>query len=88
MEKIADYITLIDKGRIFYTGTKDDLLESFCVVKGGPDVLINPLREKIIGLTTNNTAFAGLLPASEMKHLSKEFVTEPPSIDEILVYIS
>jgi ABC-2 type transport system ATP-binding protein len=88
LEKIADYITLIDKGRIFYTGTKDDLLESFCVVKGGLDDLINPLREKIIGLTTNNTGFAGLLPASEMKHLSKEIVTEPPSIDEILVYIS
>lgn len=88
LEKIADYITLIDKGRIFYTGTKDDLLESFCVVKGGPDDLINPLREKIIGLTTNNTGFAGLLPASEMKHLSKEIVTESPSIDEILVYIS
>ena len=88
LEKIADYITLIDKGRIFYTGTKDDLLESFCVVKGGLDDLINPLREKIIGLTTNNTGFAGLLPASEMKHLSKEIVTEPPSIDVILVYIS
>jgi ABC-2 type transport system ATP-binding protein len=88
LEKIADYITLIDKGRIFYTGTKDDLLESFCVVKGGLDDLINPLREKIIGLTTNNTGFTGLLPASEMKHLSKEIVTEPPSIDEILVYIS
>ncbi|HZK70195.1 MAG TPA: ABC transporter ATP-binding protein [Clostridia bacterium] len=88
LEKIADYITLIDKGRIFYTGTKDDLLESFCVVKGSPDDLINPLREKIIGLTTNNTGFAGLLPASEMKHLSKEIVTESPSIDEILVYIS
>jgi len=88
LEKIADYITLIDKGRIFYTGTKDDLLESFCVVKGGPDDLINPLREKIIGLTTNNTGFAGLLPASEIKHLSKEIVIETPSIDEILVYIS
>ena len=88
LEKIADYITLIDNGRIFYTGTKDSLLESFSVVKGGPDDLTNPLREKIIGLTTNNTGFAGLLPASELKHLSKEIVTETPSIDEILVYIS
>jgi ABC-2 type transport system ATP-binding protein len=88
LEKIADYITLIDNGSIFYTGTKDDLLESFCVIKGGPDDLTNPLREKIIGLTTNNIGFAGLLPASEMKHLSKKIVTETPSIDEILVFIS
>jgi ABC-2 type transport system ATP-binding protein len=88
LEKIADYITLIDYGNLFYTGTKDALLESFFVIKGGPDDLTNPLREKIIGLTTNNTGFAGLLPASEMKHLSKEIITETPSIDEILVYIS
>ena len=88
LEKIADYITLIDNGNIFYTGTKDNLLESFFVIKGGPDDLTNLLREKIIGLTTNNTGFSGLLPTSEKKYLSKEIVTETPSIDEILVYIS
>jgi ABC-type multidrug transport system, ATPase component len=88
LEKIADYITLIDNGNIFYTGTKDHLIESFFVIKGGPDDLTNPLREKIIGLTKNNTGFSGLMPASEMKHLSKEIVTETPSIEEILVCIS
>ncbi len=88
LEKIADYITIIDKGRIFYTGTKDNLLGNFYMVKGSLDNLTNSLREKIIGLTTNNIGFAGLLPVSEMKCLSKEIVAEMPSIDEILVYIS
>lgn len=88
LEKIADHITLIEKGNIFYSGTKDDLLEGFYIIKGGPDDLTNPLREKIIGLNTNSIGFTGLLPVSEMKHLSKEIVTETPSIDEILVYIS
>ncbi|MDP4094378.1 MAG: ABC transporter ATP-binding protein [Bacillota bacterium] len=88
LERIADYITLISKGRIFYTGTKDDLLESFHIVKGGPKDLTEPLREKIIGLVENKTGFSGLLPASEIKYLSSEIVAETPSIDEILVYIS
>lgn len=88
LEKIADYITLIDNGRIFYTGTKDDLLEGFCIVKGGPNDLTNALREKIIGLSQNNTGFSGLLPASEIKHLSKDIIAETPSIDEILLCIS
>lgn len=87
MEKIADYITLIDNGNIFYTGTKDYLIESFFVIKGGPDDLTNLLSEKIIGFTTNNTGFSGLLPTSGKKYLSKNIVTETPSIDEILVYI-
>ena len=88
LEKIADYITLIDYGNIFYSGTKDDLLESFCIVRGGPHDLTDELRKNIIGLTTNIAGFAGLLPTSEVKHLAPEIVTETPSIDEILISIS
>lgn len=88
LEKIADYITLIDYGNIFYSGTKDDLLESFCIVRGGPHDLTDSLKNKIIGLTTNIAGFAGLLPASELKHLSPGIVTETPTIDEILISIS
>jgi ABC-2 type transport system ATP-binding protein len=88
LEKIADYITLIDHGSIFYSGTKDDLLESFCIVRGGPHDLTEELKKNIIGLTTNIAGFAGLLPASEAKHLAPGIVTETPAIDEILVAIS
>ncbi len=88
LEKIADYITLIDNGSIFYSGTKDDLLESFLIIKGGPDELTDSLREKFIGPTANKTGFSGLMPASEMKYLPKEIIIESPSIDELLVYIS
>jgi ABC-2 type transport system ATP-binding protein len=88
LEKIADYITLIDCGSIFYSGTRDDLLESFCIVKGGPDDLRDPLRAKIIGLTQKRTGFSGLLRAAETRYLSKEIITEAPTIDEILVAIS
>ena len=88
LEKIADYITGIDHGHIFYSGTKDDLLESYCIVRGGPHDLTDELKKNIIGLTTNIAGFAGLLPTSEMKHLAPEIVTETPSIDEILISIS
>lgn len=88
LEKIADYITVIEHGNIFYSGTKDDLMESYCIVRGGPHDLTYSLREKTIGLTTNIAGFAGLLPTSELKHLAPEIVTETPTIDEILVSIS
>lgn len=88
VERIADYITVIDNGNIFYSGTKDDLIDSYRVVKGGLNDLLDPFREKIIGLTKNNTGFSGLIPASEGKYLPEQIVTAPPSIDEILVAIS
>lgn len=88
LEAIADYITLIDNGRIFYTGTKDELLESFRIIKGGVNDLTDQLREKIIGFKQNNTGFSGLISAAEVKQLPVEIVVETPAIDEILVYIS
>lgn len=88
LERIADYITLIDNGNIFYSGTKDDLIDGYRIVKGGPNDLLDPIREKMIGLTMNSTGFSGLIRASDGSYLPEEIVTEPPSIDEILVALS
>lgn len=88
LERIADYITLIDHGKIFYTGTKDGLLEHFCIIKGNKTNLTDPLKKKLIGLSVTTTGFIGMLPVSEMNELPGSIVTEQPAIDEILVYIS
>ena len=88
LERIADFITLIDRGRIFYTGTKDGLLEHFCIVKGGAADLTDELKSKFIGLSVAHTGFTGMLPVSEAKQLPSGVVAEQPEIDEILVFIS
>lgn len=88
LERIADFITLIDHGRIFYTGTKDGLLEHFCIVKGSKTDLTDDLKKKVIGLSITSLGFNGMLPVSELKELPKGIVTETPTIDEILVHIS
>lgn len=35
LEKIADYITFINDGKILYSDTKDNLMEKYQIVKGG-----------------------------------------------------
>ncbi|GFZ30369.1 ABC transporter ATP-binding protein [Clostridium zeae] len=88
LEQIADYITLIDNGRVFYTGTKDSLLEHFSMVKGSKTDLTTDMKKKIIGLSVTSTGFTGMIPVPELKGLPRSIVTEPPTIDEILIYIS
>jgi len=88
LERIADFITLIDHGKIFYTGTKDGLLEHFLIVKGSQADLSDELKKKIIGLSVTSTGFNGMLRADDAKGLPSNFVKEPPAIDEILVHIS
>lgn len=88
LERIADFITLIDHGRIFYSGSKDGLLEHFLIVKGGKDDLSEALKKKLIGLSLNAAGFAGMLRAADAIELPAGIVTERPVIDEILVYLS
>lgn len=88
LERIADYITLIDHGKIFYSGTKDDLLEHFCIVKGSKADLTDGMKKKIMGLSITSAGFTGMMLVSQIKGLPSSIVTESPSIDEILIHIS
>jgi len=88
LERIADFITLIDHGKIFYTGTKDGLLEHFLIVKGGKEELTDDLKKKIIGLSITAAGWSGMIHTSDAPGLPAAIATEPPAIDEILVHIS
>ncbi|MDR2036088.1 MAG: ABC transporter ATP-binding protein [Coriobacteriales bacterium] len=88
LERAADYITLIDHGKIFYTGTKDGLLEHFLIIKGSKEELTDELRKKIIGLAATSSGFNGMIRVGDAKGLPASFSLEQPEIDEILVHIS
>lgn len=90
LDRIADYITVIDRGRIFYTGTKDGLMEHFVIVQGARAELTDPLRRAIIGLTQATTGFTGMVRSDDLKGLDlpATIITETPSIDDILIHIS
>jgi ABC-2 type transport system ATP-binding protein len=88
LERIADFITLIDHGKIFYTGTKDGLLEHFLIIKGDKTDLTDKLKNIIIGLSITSTGFNGMIRSDDAKGLPSGIVTEYPAIDEILVHIS
>ena len=88
LERIADYITLIDYGKIFYTGTKDGLLDHFRIVSGTTGELTDSLKKELIGFSIAGPNFAGMIPTADAGGLPSDLLTQPPNIDEILVYIS
>ena len=88
LEKAADYITLIDRGKLFYSGKTSDLINNYFVVRGSPDILSAELKNNIIGLTINQSVFAGMIKSSVLQDIPKEIVNGIPTIDEILIYIS
>jgi ABC-2 type transport system ATP-binding protein len=88
LERIADYITLIDHGGILYSDTKDALIDEFRVIKGGAADLTDELKRECIGLSVTGTGFTGMLRAADARRLPAGVITETPTIDEILIHIS
>jgi ABC-2 type transport system ATP-binding protein len=86
LEKAADYITFIYRGEMVYTGTKDGLLESYCMVKGDRKDITPEQRAGIIGYSEYPNGFEGLLPVGEVKDLSRNIVTDTVTLDDIILF--
>ena len=46
LERVADYITLINRGNMIFTGSMEDLLSSYRLIKGNLAIL-QPISKKI-----------------------------------------
>ena len=88
VERIADYVTILHNGRVWFTGTKDDLCESYAVIKGAEEDITPALKEKCIGFHAYRNGFDALIETAYLDKAPKSLETEKASIDEILVYIA
>lgn len=88
LERVADFITFIRSGSIVFTGEKDDLMNRYRIVKGGPDDLTASLQHEIIGLREYSAGFEGLIPSAAINSLSTGVITQPPTMDELVVYLN
>ena len=85
LERVADYITYIRYGELFFSGGKDEFIDSFQIVKGGHGELPADLSAKAFGIREFTTGFEALIRTQDQKqfaHLS----AEPATIDDIVVF--
>ena len=85
LDKVADFIVFIKDGRIVANTTKDDLLESHLLVKGGADELPADLKDAMISVKVNRFGFVGLIKKDDYRY-GDRFVTEIPDLEDIMVY--
>jgi len=87
LDKVADYIVYIHRGRIVFSGLKDELVESYCMIRGGFDDLQQKDKENIIGYREHVGGFDGLVKTSDTGGLSPGVITENAGLDDIMVYM-
>ncbi|ARC85861.1 ABC transporter family protein [Clostridium argentinense CDC 2741] len=88
LEKIADYITFINNGKIVFSEEKDSIIESYGIVKGDNDLLDRDIEKEFIGVKKNKFGFEALTSNKEKtkKIFGNKVIIERPTIDDIMVY--
>lgn len=85
LEKCADYITYIKKGKILDSCDVVSFKEKYLLVNGKKEDLTDELKSKVIGLHEHNFGFEGMILKSDKDLFAKCEITQP-SMEEIMVH--
>ena len=87
LEKIADYITFINNGKVIFSKTKDEILENYVIVKGGRE-LLNKENEKLFrGIRKTDIGFEALSDnGGILKSELRDIITEKASLEDIMYF--
>lgn len=88
LEKVADYITFLDNGKIVASEEKDALMDQYAVVKGPTEWLTPERRHILDGLKETDIGFEGLL-ANKQQLAGVEnpkVLLEQPTLEDIMFY--
>ncbi|MBZ9684865.1 ABC transporter ATP-binding protein [Clostridium estertheticum] len=88
LEKIADYITFINKGKLVFSQSKDEIIENYGLVKGGKELLDNDTRREFVSIKESGFGFEALTKDinSARKIFKDKAIIEKASLEDIMVY--
>jgi len=88
LDRIADYITFINRGKIVFNEAKEDVLERYALVKGDLRLLDSDIRKEFVGIRETAVGFEGLVDnrhnASQL--FGNHAVLETPSLEDIMYF--
>lgn len=88
LDKIADYLIIINDGKILLQGAKDEIIEEHRLVKGDKNLLTLENRKDFVAIKENSYGFEAL--TKEANKLSRTYgdklVMEKPNIEELMLY--
>lgn len=88
LDKIADYVTFINKGELVFSKEKDQIAESYSLVKGGLELLNSENEKDFIGIRKNSFGFEALTDkkAELIRKYRDKAIFEKVSLEDIMFY--
>jgi ABC-2 type transport system ATP-binding protein len=88
LERISDYIALLQEGRVLFSVMKDQITESWGLVKGGLDLFDGLPRNLFYGVRRNPYGFEALTDnaAEVRRQFGNSVLIEKPSLEDMVYY--
>jgi len=89
LDRVADYITFLQSGRLQFTMTKDEVLERHVLVKGELGLLTEETRKLFSGVVTGDFGFVGLtsqVQATRAALDGEAFVMDRATLEDVVFY--
>ncbi len=87
VENIADFITIIDNGKIIFSESRIDLENNYRIVKGQVEFLSKLNPERIISLHKKEYHFEALCKTNGIENSSDELIFEKPTMERFFINI-
>ncbi|MED3574207.1 ABC transporter ATP-binding protein [Cytobacillus praedii] len=86
LDKVADMLILIDKGRIIFNESKDELLDRHALVKGDNSLINEHTRRLFLSLRQTAVGFEGITDKLDVvREQMNDCLIERPSIENIML---
>ena len=86
LEKVADYIVFLHRGKIIFSSPKDDLLENYGIIKCGANQFAKIRKEDILSYRKLDCEWQALVAnRHEAKKKYPQALVVPASLDEIML---
>ncbi|MEY9092790.1 ABC transporter ATP-binding protein [Paenibacillus sp. RC84] len=88
LDRVADYIAFMNRGKLVFSESKENVQERYAIVKGGTELLDADIRKQFVSVRETSVGFEGLVynrPQAE-KLFGGYAVIEPATLEDIMVY--
>lgn len=86
LDRIADHVAILKEGRLVLEGTKDELLERWVLVKGGEDLLSEPVLARCAGGERTALGLVLLCENLPPAHLPAGALVERPRLEDLVAF--
>ncbi|WP_274380742.1 ABC transporter ATP-binding protein [Anaerosporobacter faecicola] len=92
LDKVADYVMILDEGKVLSLTTKEDLMDEYRLVKGPRELLHQLPNDLLLSVKATNSGFEGLAYRTGKIRGEEEWlrklVVELPDLSDILYYLT